>query len=587
MKKFKRIAVSALALLLAGATFPACKGDSTSKDPKTINVKAYKAGWGDEWMYELEKAFEAAYADEGYKVNIIAPSSDMAGSVVLNELYSSHKSGKSKVDLYITGNIQAAAVGSQNSYDTGAALVEDLEALVYNQKAIKYDGTEEDKTVVEKISPTIRDWIKDTQSYDSDKKYYGLPYIASNAGLVVNAKKLAEYGYTETPRTSDEVIEMATNIYIGKKKDGSTTKNADNGGYYPFTYFNNEYNAGGYGITWMYAMIAQYDFEAYEKISNFTEKVDGQDEMVEMKTNGYDALKCKAVETSLEFMEFVYDPVIASPGSTTNTMDQGQASLMKSGARGAIFMANGDWMLNEVRLNYKNELNDITFVNYPVNSAIGEEEFADLNDAKKADEIMSYIISLVDQNMEIDAIVEKVAETKSYTVKTSSVERIAKARGLHYSRGIEAQAFIPKDADATKKEIAAKFLRMLASDDAAKTIAQKANGTSMFASTVNENTDKTFVKEASKFAVNKYATPYRWFTGGLRKKMGLSSMFPEGSNILAKIYLADATMFNKDNCTISSDFSVYTEAANKLLTNQYETLKGNWADNIKKVYPNG
>ncbi len=578
MKKFQRIAVSALALLLAGATFPACKGSSTSKDPKTINVKMLKAGFGDSWAYSLKSAFEKAYEAEGYKVNIIAPSNDMEGSVVLNDLFMGYK--RTNVDLYITGNIQAAQVGTFNSYDEGNALVEETEELVYKQKAIGYDGQPEEKTVEEKLGAVQAEWVKDTESYNSDKKYYGVPYLASNAGLVVNTAKLATYGYEETPRTSDEVIEMSTTIYTGKK--GGTgekvAESAENGGEYPFTYFNNEYNAGGYGITWMYSMIAQYDYEVFQQLITYTKYDEATKTRVDLGEDGYEIYNDDAITKAFEFMSFVYDPVIASDGSTTQTMDKGQAAMMRPG--GAVFMANGDWMLNEVRLNYRNQLNDITFVNYPVNSAIGYEEFASADDP---DAILSYVIKLVDENKSVDDIIAAVKADKNYDVTKKSVQRVADARGLHYSRGIESQCFITKGS--TKKDIAALFLRMMASDDCAKTIAEEANGTSMYANTVNENAKYDFVKQASKLSVNEYAKPYRFFSNGLRKKMGIGTMFPkEGSNFLYLIYKAPThTVFDAEKGTLKSNASwdVYAEKAAELQKDEYDNVKKNWATWLK------
>ncbi len=579
MKTIKRIAVSALALLTVGAAFPACgpkKGSEPVKDPKTINVKLLTAGYGTSWLQELEAKFEAAYEAEGYQVNILAPSSDVRGTTVLSELAMGYDT--MSIDLYVTGDIQSAAVGTQNDYKKGTALVEETEELVYNQKPIRFDRTEEDVKVKDKLSGNMNEWLQDLTSYNSDKKYYGVPYVASSAGLVVNTKKLAKYGYTEAPRTSQEIIDMGTDIYLGNDANGN--KGSDQTDVYPFTYFNNPNNAGGYGITWMYSMIAQYDYETFMQLLEWT-KAEG-DTRVEMELDGYKVYQHDAVKQALEFMYFVYDPILASSGSTNQTMDAGQASIMKSG--GAVFMANGDWMLNEVRLSYKNTLGDIDFVNYPVNSYIGKEEFGkgsalNLSDAD-ADKLLSYIIKLVDENKEISAIIEDVKTNKNYDVSEASVKRVAEARGLNYSRGIESQCFIPKGS--TKKDIAALFLRMMASDDAAELFAKEANGTSAFAKGVNQYTTHNFVKHASEIAVNRYAKPYRWFTGGLRKRMMKGSMFCEGgSDILTKIYLARGnTMFSTEASELlkGKDFSVYTDAAVKLQTAEYTFAANNWSE---------
>ncbi len=574
MKKFNRIAVSALALLLAGATFPACKGDGTVKDPMTLNVKMLKAGWGEEWVYELKAAFEKVYKDEGYKVNIIDPTIDMRGSTVINDLYMGYS--KSNTDLYITGDITAPQVGTQNTMETGEALVEDLGELVYNQPAIGFDGADEKVKIKDKLSAETNDWIRDTLSYDSDQKYYGLPYINSNAGLVVNVTKLAEYGFNETPRTSQEVIDMATAIYVGTD-DMEDAYTEDT---FPFTYFNNDGVQGGYGITWMYAMIAQHNYEEYKNLMNFSKTVENVsvDMTMEEVMASYSS---KSVHSSLEFMGFAFDPNLASYGSKTQDLDGAQATVMQGGA---VFMANGEWFLNEVRANYDN-VEDVTFVNYPLNSLIGKEEFGagtslNLSDAE-ADVLLSYIVKLVDENTEIADIISKVSTEKGKTVSEESVTRIAKARGMHYSRGVEAQCYVTKGT--TKLDMVTKFLRMMASDDAAEMITTSANGTSMFATAGNANAELDFVKSAASINVNKYASPYRWFPGGQRKRMTKSSMFQKNTQMLGTIIEGKKSMFSATEGEITGEFSIYTTRAAELQGLESNNVSENWQSWVDKA----
>ncbi len=579
MKASKRMLFLALAAVTAISPLSACKKTSIVNDPKTINVKVFKGGFGTEWVYELKSKFEKVYEKEGYKINIVQPSEDMRGSVPIQDMVLGYET--SKTDLYITGDIQSAQVGTYNTYKKGTALVEQTEELVFNQKAIGYDGQLEEKTVKAKLSDTMNEWLVDKTSYDSDGVYYGVPYINPIAGLVVNTKKLAKYGYTETPKTSDEIIEMATNIYLGCNGQA----NSEESGIYPFTYFASN-SGGGYGGSWVEAMIAQYDYDTYNQLMTFTKKGENN-EIVYLKENGYELYNSKAVLNALEVTYFLYDVVLASQGSTTQTLDQAQAAMMKT--RGAVFMANGDWMLNEVKLNYKNNLDDIDFINFPVISAIGEEEFGagttlGLTE-KEADKLLSYIVGLVDENKSIADIIASVKTNKNYDVTAKSVERIAKARGLNYNRGIEHQCFITKGS--TKKDIAALFLRMLASDDCAETIARTANSTSAYASGVNEYSDKAFVVNASKIPVNKYATPYRWQSSGLRKMGTIGKLFPKSGDILPTIYLKTNTMFDKKGgLAADKTFTVYTDAAKAKQTEEYNFAKEQWKSWMDIAFPN-
>ncbi len=589
MKTLKRALVSALALLVVGMTFPACsKGSGVVNDPKTLNVKLFNGGFGTEWAYELKSKFEAAYKDEGYKVNIVRPSSDMRGIVPLQDLTLGYE--KTKIDLYITGDVQAVQVGTNNAYKKGEALVEETEELVYNQKAIGYDGKEEEKTVAEKLSPVMLDWLKDSTSYDSDKVYYGVPYINPIAGLVVNTKKLAKYGYVDEngdtilPKTSDEIVQMFQDIYLG----ANGMKNSAKSNIYPFTFFPSNASAGGYGMAWLEAMIAQYDYEEYQQLLSFTAD-DGNGGRVNMKEDGYKVYGQKGFTNALELTYFFHDKVMSAKGSTTQTMVNAQSAMMKED-KGAVFMANGDWMLNEVKLSFKKNLNDIDFINFPVVSLIGEEEFGagttlNLSDAD-ADKLLSYIIGLVDEEKEIAEIISTVKSEKGYDVTRESVERIAFARGLNYNRGIEHQCFITKGS--TKKDMAARFLRMMASDDCSETIAKLANSTSAYASGINNDTTYGFVKSASAIPVNKYATAYRWFATGLRKGMGKQKLCLESGDVLSDIINKTNTMFTWEGTVIEGkDFSVYVNAAKDKAASEAKYVQDNWSEWLKTAEKNG
>ena len=73
MKQKKILAVCMATALVAGSAFSAFGCTATEdliKDGKTINVKLHSAGYGTSYIYALQEKFEAAFADEGYKLNI-------------------------------------------------------------------------------------------------------------------------------------------------------------------------------------------------------------------------------------------------------------------------------------------------------------------------------------------------------------------------------------------------------------------------------------------------------------------------------------------------------------------------------------
>lgn len=520
--KFKK-GLACVMSLFCSLSMAACgggHGDKVVDDGKTINVRVFKGGYGADWVYELADNFEKAYANEGYRVNILKPASDMRGSVALSEI--AQGVGSTGVDLYITGNVDPEMVGVNNEYSQNKALVEDVEEIVLNQKPISYDGTEENVTIKEKLNSEILPYLK-----DSTDTYYAVPYINTAAGFVVNTRKLATYGL-DLPKTTNELLDCFSKIYLGF----NGVENSEKSGVFPITYVPGVEN--GYSVCWLVTMLAQYDLEEFYQFMSM-ETVDEQGVATAMREDGYKVFGYQGIEEMLTVAYAGFDPNIAAYGTTTQVLDQAQAQIMKDG--GAVFMCNGDWMLNEVKLNYKKYLNDIEFINFPVVSALGTKLFGNgtsynLSD-DKCDELLSYIIGLVDEQKTIDEIVSAVKTNKQVTIAAADAQEIAAARGVYYNRGTEHEAYITKDSP--NKDIAALFLRMLASDDCAATIAEYANASSSYAKTENTWTQYKFTKQASKVTTSQYAVVVRGENSGFRKSLQISPLFTSVSHIPSKI----------------------------------------------------
>lgn len=556
-----------MALTTAGSV-AACGGGEgargTVDDAKTINVRLFKGGYGVDWVYELVDNFEKAYEAEGYKVNILTPSSDMRSSVVVTELMQGYE--KTKVDLYITGNVSPETVGADGDY---GVLVEDVEELVYNQKAIGYDGVYEEKTVLEKMHPEYIPEMTD----DYDGTFYYVPYVATAAGFVVNTKKLAEYGLA-LPKTTNELLDCFRKIYLGH----NGVENSEESGVFPLTYVPGSSN--GYTTCWTGTMVAQYDYEQFvELMSMQTVAEDGT--VTPMSEDGYKVFNYKGIEEMLTVAIEAFDVNIASYGTTTQTLDQAQAAIMRDG--GAVFMANGDWMLNEVKLNYKKNLDDIAFINFPVISALGTKLFGagtsyNLSD-EKCEELLSYAIGLVDAGKTAAEIVTDVQTNKNITLAVEDAEEIVFARGLYWSRGEEHGCYITKGSP--KKDIAALLLRMMASEDCAKSIAELANATSAYTHTVQTDAKYEFVNQASYVKANANAYPViNGSVQGYRKKLQagsgrMATISHEPSSIAQKglsVYDGDGHML------AGMDYSYYRQQAQIMQAADYATAQTRWTE---------
>ena len=573
MKKSKRT----MALLLSGVLMLASVGSLAScggeieVDETTIVVKTRRAGFGTDWLYELKGKFEAAYAEEGYKVQIMYPDNAIKGPTLIQELALGYD--ETKVDLYISTDVTPDQVGALGDY---GVLVENIEKSVYNQPAIAYDGTEETKTVREKIRAEAVSYMTDTNG-----ELYAYSWAQTSAGLVVNTRKLAAYGL-EIPKTTNEMFDCFDKIYCGY----NGIENSIESGTYPITYVS---GGSGYGLVFLYALMAQYDIDEYNKFWTF---------MTTEETGASVQLSDEACQELfddpmlLEMMKVAYrtfDLNISAPGSASQGVDQAQAKIMGD-VDGAVFMLNGDWMLNEVKLNYEDELDDIDFINFPVVSAVGTKVFGsgtayNFNDAK-CEELLSYIVGLVDENKSIDEIIAAVKAEKNVDIAEEDAKEIARARGVTYSRGVEHVAYITKGTP--KKDIASLFLRMMSSDDFGETFSRTANGTSPYCAKVNTTSPYKFVGNASKIPANQYFSLVSQFGSlkGYRGRIGggLLSMFTTEDHIPNYITASStASMYTASGTRNGNTDSVYTAAAEKFLADEKTSVKNSWADYLESA----
>lgn len=565
MKKY----IKGVSLLLAAASISccgltACGSSKPQVDEKTIVVKCLKAGFGTDWLYEVKGKFETAYASQGYKVEILTPDLEIKGNTVIQELALGYD--KMGVDLYLTSGATPDAVGELGDY---GILVEDIKESVYNQTAIAYDGTEESKKVSEKISEDVIPFVT-----DSSGAVYGYNWAQTSGGLAVNTRKLALYGL-EIPNTTNEMFDCFDKIYCG----GNGVPNSIESGTYPITYIP---GGNGYGVCFLYTLVAQYDAKFYEEFWSF-QKAAEDGTLVNMSDD-----ECKnvynhpAIEEMLEVAFRTFDMMLCAPGTLSQGVDQAQAKIMDD-SDGAVFMFNGDWMLNELKLSHREKLNDIDFVNYPVVSAVGTKLFGagtsyNFNE-QKCDELLSYIIDQVDENKEIEEIVAAVKADKGIDVAVEDVKEVARARGVSYSRGVEHLGYITKGT--TKKDIASLFLRMMSSDDFGKTFNNTANGTSPYYAQVNTTSEYQFVKSASKIPANKYFSLISLAHGakGYRKQLNLNGYFTYQNHIPDYISTqSSATIYTSAGTRDSKKaLDVYEKAAKQFVAEEIGLLSKNWS----------
>lgn len=184
MKKslLKRIVGFGLACV-AAISMAACgnggnNNNSTKDDPtKTkLNVFTYKAGYGDEWLYRLEDAFEKAFADvsfeEGKKGVQVEHVSDM-------RQFNAAQVQKAEFDIFFFEN---------EHYYKYIDVLEDLTDIVKSKAA-----TEDSLTVLQKLDTQQTDYYGAKSG--SETHYYALPSYFGNYGIIYNKDLFDEKGY--------------------------------------------------------------------------------------------------------------------------------------------------------------------------------------------------------------------------------------------------------------------------------------------------------------------------------------------------------------------------------------------------------
>lgn len=523
MKKMKKIvtsiAMSSLALMMGTLPLGACgKQEEIVRDPKTINIRAVIGGYGDSWLKALANKFNEVYADEGYKANVLASAYDLDSEVAMKELYSKDD----WVDLYFVtvNNTMAKFTESGGEY---GQLVADLTDTVWNNTAINFKGEEESKTP---ISQKMRVQLPD-DVLKVNGKVYGFNTSNDIGGMIVNMDKLAKYGVTEIPKTTNELFDIFELIYLGDEAKGIQGSLESN--IYPVTFLGGD---NGYPIHFVTAWQAQYaGIEEYNQFYGYTDE-NGN----ERREDGYKVYESDSLQYMLEAMYQMYDSSFVALGSNNNTIDSAHTKIM-SDKGGAVFMSDGNWAYNEIVTNYSNKINSLAFANVPVLSAVGVKLFAkyQLTDAQ-CEEILSFTIDKADEGKTADEITSLLKTEKSYlasadtTTLTADVIEVMKARGIYCSRSsLAAGAIVAEKSQA--KDVCYLFLRMFASDDNAALYNQECNGFTAYMSDFSQAKDMKYNKQCQAILENAYAEPVWMNATDLRLKVGHNNLIFPNSDL--------------------------------------------------------
>ena len=571
MKKFRKITAGIAASVLSLTTvfaFTGCKSkEKIVRDEKTINIRACIGGYGDSWLRSLADKFNEVYAEEGYKANVLASSTDLESKVAMKELYSKDD----WVDLYFVNvnNTMSQFTAEGGEY---GQLVADLTDTVWNKPAINFNGEEESTTLIsEKMRVALPDDVLKVNG-----RVYGFNTSNDIGGMIVNTEKLAKYGITRIPKTSNELFDTFELIYTGDVAQG--IKGSLESQIYPVTFLGGD---NGYPIHFVTAWQAQYaGISKYEQFYGYTD-ADGN-EMIE---DGYTVYDDESLEKMLEAMFNMYDKSFVALGSNNNTIDTAHMKLM-SERGGAVFMADGNWAYNEIITNYQSTIDNLAFANVPVLSAVGVKLFGSATaygfDDDKCEEILSWTIDRADEGKTAAQIVAEAKTVKNWDLQESDVTEVMKARGIYCSRSaLAAGAFVAEKSQV--KDICYLFLRMFASDDNATLYNRECNGFTAYMTDFSQAKDTPYNKQCQAIVENGYATPVWMNATDLRLKVGHNNLiFPNSDlSFVSKIIGKQATIYSDGQKT--GDKALYTKNANDMLEDVRAYVRENWSEWVRKI----
>lgn len=439
----KKILILLMCCILCPTAFVGCSKNQGNTDPVVVDVRIYKAGYGTEWFHAAKEKFEELYKDRNYTINIVEESNSVP-SKVLAEIQNKKSNS---IDLYITGdsnfpNLLKLSKSALKSTDE--VLLEDLSEDVFSQPAIKFDGSEEGVTIESKLNESSKRFLQyqgTTSSKDSylnkfKDNYYAFPWASGVSGFLVNKSVFESFGITELPRTTDELLTAYNTIC--PRIDGKPTPARE--GVYPMIYAGQ--NSAGFWLFPYDTFFAQYSGAEAEKNFWLCEPATGS-----MSENGYDVYRDEGILEALKVVEKLCDDDYCMNG--TSNMDEIGAQLKVLQGQAAI-MPTGNWVYQQMKLNYSEFVENGVMMKMPVISALGTK--LGISDA-----VLSNIIKGVDEGKTNVQIASECGTTEAIAMK------VREARSVYFDYSTNHIAYIP--SYSTSKEVAKLFLRFLASDD--------------------------------------------------------------------------------------------------------------------------
>lgn len=399
--KIKKVMATALIGIVSVCSLAACGGKSAPNTADDIEFFFWKSGLGVEYIEQIVREFEAEYPQ--YNVDITAKSNSQISNFGLGgEKYDT-------VDLYF-----APFDGSRKLLKQNAAPLNEV---------AEHTVSGEGMSIGEKMNQDLLANMK-----DADGNYYTLSYGGGNVSIAYNADWLKD---EDVPLTTDQLLDTASRFVAGTPKR------------VPFMNFKK----GGYWENVVQVWQIQYSgSDYYENRFRPLKDVEGNSPaksvMSDKKDGRYEVLQlCQRLLS--------YQNVFN--GSNGLDFTSAQTKFMNGDA---VMMANGSWLMNEMRSSsspYKN----FKMMKVPVISSIVDrmeiDDDGDLQD----------IIRIVDAaGGDKSAIPASAVETYGQ----GDIDIVWEARNMMGSISDQSSIIVPEYSRA--KEATMTFLKFYFSDRA-------------------------------------------------------------------------------------------------------------------------
>ena len=443
----KRVLAVLLSIVCFGGV-AACKSRGTaSNDPQGLDVYLYNAGYGYEWAEALLDAFEnEPWVKEKYPDLRVTFDMDEMSTRATELLGASAKINK--FDLIMGQGMEKALTPDGKAADlTESVYASEVpgEGVLFKDKML---DSYVDAAAYNSLDPTAED------------RYFQVNYVGGMGGMIYNEDLLTELGET-VPNTTDELVAIMQRVETWNQ----TEKPAERERIEPYvTYGVSSYAQYLFNTWW-----AQY--QTVEEYNNFFNGIDSKTNM-----RSPQIFKQEGLLRALEVLEsYMYKDTGLTWVNSNTGREAYRETQNKVQLGTALFMANGDWVDNELRslreqlMERDGHADTIKMMRTPVISSIIERL-----DSIPDDAALSAVVSAIDAGKSYETFKQ---ENPSTPVTKEDYEGVYDARCVTYSVGPGHNAVIPDYAAG--KEVAVDFLRFMATDKANEIFIEATNGASM------------------------------------------------------------------------------------------------------------